>query len=95
MGWLPKGYAACDTCGFERVVLEDRDAAIQLMRAGGWAYLKGETIGGKQFETILCPGCRKDERKRSRDTTTVEQEALPLDWEKGRVVVGRQGFSSR
>lgn len=95
MGWLPRSYAACDTCGFERVVLEDRDAAIQLLRAGGWHHMRGKTLGGQEFETILCRKCAKDERRRTRVKEEVEQDALPLNWEEGRIVVGKQGVQSR
>lgn len=95
MPWLPNGYAVCDTCGLERVCVEDRHMAIQMMRAAGWGHMKGLTEGGQEFETILCRGCRKDERKRSRNTPTMEQDVLPLDFEGGRETIGRQGFSSR
>lgn len=57
--------------------------------------MAGQTLEGKQFETILCPKCVKEEKKRSRAPKEIEQDTLPLDFEEGRIVVGRQGFSSR
>lgn len=95
MGWLPKDMVKCDNCPLGRQVVADRQQAIQLLRAGGWRHLEGKTEGGQDHEVILCPGCAKEQRRRSRGKETLEQDALPLDWEKGRIVVGRQGISSR
>lgn len=96
MPWTPTGDATCDTCGHLRFCPEDRALAVQMMRAGGWRHMKGTTEGGREFETILCPRCAKDEKRRTRSSKeTIEQEELPLDFEAGRVVVGKQGFSSR
>ena len=96
MGWMVKqDCAVCDGCGATRGVTGDREESVQLLRAGGWRHLKGKTLGDEDFETILCPGCVKDQRRRSRDKTQVEQDTLPLDFEEGRIVVGRQGVSSR
>jgi hypothetical protein len=95
MGWLPGGDAVCDTCPKIRVCVDDRALAIQMMRAGGWRHMAGTTLGGQDFETILCPGCAKDERRRGRTNKDIEQDALPIDWEEGRIVVGKQGVQSR
>lgn len=95
MGWLPKGDAQCDTCPSIRTCVADRNLAIQMMRAGGWRHMQGKTLGGQDFETILCPDCAKQEKKRVRSKGEAVQEALPLDWEQGRIVVGRQGVQSR
>lgn len=97
MGWLPKGDAACDNedCGAIRICVDDRHKAIQMMRAGGWRHMEGKTLGGQDFETILCPKCAKDERRRTRVKAEPDQDVLPLDFEEGRVVVGRQGVQSR
>lgn len=95
MGWLASGDAACDTCATVRICVSERAKAIQMMRAGGWRHMEGKTLGGQDFETILCPGCTRDERRRTRTKADVEQDALPLDWEEGRAVVGKQGFQSR
>lgn len=95
MPWTPKGYAVCDSCGRERVCVEDRQMAIQMLRASTWRHMKGTTLGGQEFETILCSSCAKDEHKRKRTKETIEQEELPLDFESGRIVTGKQGFASR
>lgn len=95
MSWLPAGYVGCDTCGAQRVGVEDRDATIQMIRAAGWRHMKGTTIGGQDFETILCPGCAKEERRRPRKSVDPQEETLPLDFEEMRIVVGKQGYSSR
>lgn len=96
MGWLmPLGHVGCDSCGATRWTCDDEQQAIQMLRAGGWRHMAGKTLGGQEFETILCPGCVKDERKRSRGKKEIEQDTLPLDFEKGRIVVGGQGISSR
>jgi hypothetical protein len=95
MGWLASGDAACDTCEHVRICVPERERAIQMMRAGGWRHMKGKTLGGQDFETILCPTCAKDERRRRRKQEPTDQEALPLDWEEGRIVVGKQGVQTR
>lgn len=96
MGWTVKqDCAVCDVCGATRGVTHDREQSVQLLRAGGWRHMAGETLEGKEFETILCPKCVKDEKKKSRGTKEIVQDTLPLDFEEGRIVVGRQGISSR
>lgn len=95
MGWLPKGYAACDTCGIARAVVSDREASIQLLRAGGWRHMAGRTLGGQDFETILCAGCTKDEHRRSRTKPSEQEDTLPIDWEAHRVVRGKEGIQHR
>lgn len=96
MGWTVKqDCAVCDNCGATRGVTADREESVQLLRAGGWRHMAGQTLEGKQFETILCTKCVKEEKKRSRAPKEIEQDTLPLDFEEGRIVVGRQGVSSR
>lgn len=95
MPWLEKGDAQCDNCPSVRTCVPDRAQSIQMMRAAGWRHLEGTTLGGKAFETILCPPCVGTEHKRSRLKAETDQQELPLDFESGRVVPGRQGFSSR
>lgn len=95
MGWLPNGDAKCDVCPAIRVCVDDRHQAIQMMRAGGWRHMKSTTLGGQEFETILCPKCTKDQKRKTRAKAELEEDVLPLDFEEGRVVVGRQGVSSR
>lgn len=95
MGWMPKDMVKCDNCPLGRQVVADREQSIALLRAGGWRHLKGTTEGGQDFETILCPGCTREQRKRSRAKEVLPQDTLPLNFEEGRIVVGRQGVSSR
>lgn len=94
MPWLLCGDATCDTCGHVRVAACTQGDTIEMMRAAGWAHMKGTTLGGQEFETILCPACRRDEKRRTRVKAEMDQEALPLNWEEGRVI-GGQGVSSR
>lgn len=82
---MPLGDAQCDSCGAIRVGNFDRAVAIEMIRAGGWHHMVGNTIGGVPFESILCKRCGHDEHKRPRSTVVIEQEALPLDWEGARV----------
>lgn len=95
MAWRPDGDAACDSCKAIRVGAATKQATIQMMRAAGWRHMCGKTLGGQEFETILCPKCAKDEKRRARKTEEAEQDVLPLDWEEVRIVVGGQGVSSR
>lgn len=76
MPWLESGDAVCDTCGKARIGHLDRHQAIQMLRAGNWHHAKGLTIGGVPYEAILCPGCARDEHKRTRKIITIEQDAL-------------------
>lgn len=95
MPWLKDGDVACDTCGFKRGGVPDIAVSVQMLRAGGWGYFRGVNIGGEEFETIACPRCRKDEKRRPRVKESIEQDVLPLDFEEGRIVGGQQGVSSR
>lgn len=95
MGWTPKGDAACDTCGTVRMCIGNRHQAIQMMRVAGWRHMKGETLGGQEFETILCRDCASNEHRRVRTKSPLEQDELPLQWDTERKSVGGQGISSR
>lgn len=62
MGWDGKGNAHCDTCDAVKEVNHD----TQVLRAFGWHHSQGKTLGGKDYEGILCGTCARDERKRER-----------------------------
>lgn len=94
MPWLPDGDAQCDTCEQVRIAFDDRHHTIQVMRAAGWRHMKGTTLGQVPFETILCPGCTKEQKRKTRTKQEGVQEALPLDWQEEKTV-GGQGVSSR
>lgn len=55
----------------------------------------GKTLGGQDFETILCPDCTKGERKRTRVKNDGVQEELPLNWEEPQRAGGKEGIQSR
>jgi hypothetical protein len=95
MPWTPQGDAVCDTCGVVRAADGDRHHAIQIIRAGGWHHAAGKTLGGADFEAILCARCARDERRRTRQLPLPQQEALPFDWENWRHTPDGQGFQSR
>lgn len=97
MSWTSLGDAVCDSCGDARIGNIDRDAAIQLIRAGGWHHATGTTIGGVPYEVILCKTCAHEERKRPRATANLQgQEQLPIDWEQWRINGSAgSGYTSR
>lgn len=57
--------------------------------------MEGKLEGGDDFETILCPKCVRESRRKPRGNKELDQEALPLDWEQNRIVVGQQGVQAR
>lgn len=62
MTWDAKGTAHCDSCrAFKEV-----DGDTNRLRALGWHHSKGTTVGGADYEGILCPLCARNERKRER-----------------------------
>jgi len=60
-----------------------------------WHYGSGETIGGQQYEQLLCPACSKNEYRRVIVKPTIEQDALPFDWEALRPEVKGTGGHTR
>lgn len=60
-----------------------------------WHYGEGETIGGQQYEVLLCPACSKDTKRRIVAKPVLEQEPLPFDWDALRPEVKSQGGYSR
>lgn len=96
MGWDARGCGVCDSCGRQGAGNAHRATAVEMLRVLGWHHSKGTTIGGHQYEGILCPGCARDEhRKNSRKKELPEQDALPLNWENYRVQEQGEGFQSR
>lgn len=78
--WDAKGCGVCQTCGKIGPGHARRPENIDFLRVLGWHYGSGETIGGKQYEMLLCPHCSKDEKRRVIVKPSIEQDALPLDW---------------
>lgn len=73
-----------------------REAAIQIIRAGGWHHALGQTMGGTPYEAILCKRCAREEHKRPPKKPPLEQdETLPLNWEEWRHIERGEGFQSR
>lgn len=92
--WDAKNNAIC-ACGRVGPGHERRDVAIQYLLGLGWHHSAGTTIGGQQYEAVLCPACAKDERKRKVKKFSFDEEALPLDWAACKPEVTGEGFSSR
>lgn len=93
--WTPEGNAICQSCGAKEAGHSVRRIAIDFLRVMRWHYGSGETIGGQQYEVLLCPGCSSDTHKRIRTAATMEQDALPFDWEALRVQPKTQGGHTR
>ena len=87
--WDSKGNGICGTCA--RKGPDD----VEVLRALGWYYGAGSTIGGSQYEALLCPACAKDEKRRVVTKVSIEQDALPIDWGRYRAVVKGQGGHTR
>lgn len=65
--------------------MSTRDQTIQLIRAAGWHYWEGETMGGGRSQMTLCRTCVHDEKRMSRKQIEIEQDSLPLSWEECKV----------
>ena len=88
--WDARGCGICQTCGKVGPGHEVRRLGIEFLRVLGWHYGNGETIGGDQYEVLLCAACAKDEHRRVIKKPSIDQDALPIDWEQFKV----QGKSS-
>jgi hypothetical protein len=87
--WGSKGNGICGTCGREG------PRNIEVLRALGWHYGNGDTIGGAQYEVLLCPACAKDEKRRVVRKPSIEQDSLPIDWGQYAAVEKGQGGNTR
>lgn len=72
--WDGKGNALCH-CG------ATGPDSVELLRAARWHHSKGTTIGGAQYEDIMCPACAHDTHRRVIVKSTIEQDDLPFDWD--------------
>lgn len=95
MAWGKGNQGICDTCGKTEAGHERQNLAIEFLRVMRWHHSKGVTVGGEPYESLLCPDCAGDTHKRIRTTVTIEQDALPFDWEALRVTPKGEGFASR
>lgn len=80
--WDDKGNARCH-CGSTWPAAATRDVTVQMLRARGWHHSAGKTLGGDDYEALLCPTCVKGEKKR-RTTPSgsgLDQDALPINWD--------------
>lgn len=87
--WDAKGNGICQTCG--KVGVED----VEVLRALGWHYDKGRTIGGQDYEALLCPHCAKGAHRKTIIKSTLEQDQLPIDWGQYRALPKSQGGHTR
>lgn len=93
--WTAEGNGICQSCGRTEAGHSVRKIAIEFLRVMRWHYGTGETIGGQQYEVLLCPDCSNDQHRRPRQTVTLEQDALPIDWEQFKVLPKTQGGHTR
>lgn len=68
---------------------------MEILRALGWHYGKGVTIGGDAYEALLCPHCAKDTTRRVVVKSTLEQDQLPIEWAAYRQQPKSQGGHTR
>lgn len=87
--WDGKGSGLCQTCG------GSGPDNVEVLRALGWHYGNGVTMGGAAYEVLLCPRCAKDEKRRTVNRAAIEQDALPIDWDQYAAVVKWQGGHTR
>lgn len=90
-----RGDGICQSCGKTSPGHEVRARAIEVLRARGWVYGSGVTIGGQPYEALLCPSCTRDEKRPVRVKRILDQDALPFDWEQGGAAVRGAGIESR
>lgn len=93
--WDTRGNGICQTCGKTEAGHEVRKIAIEFLRVMRWHYGAGETIGGQQYEVLLCPACAKDTHRRVLTKPTIEQDELPIDWGQCEPVHKTQGGHTR
>jgi hypothetical protein len=91
--WDKAGNGVCQTCGKLGPGYARRKLAIDFLRVLGWHYGAGETIGGQQYEQLLCPVCSKNEHRRAVTKPSIDQDELPIDW--GQVQEQSQGGHTR
>lgn len=87
--WDAKGNGICQTC--DRTGPSD----VQVLRALGWHHGAGVTIGGQDYEALLCPNCAKDVKRKVIIKSTMKQDQLPIDWGHYRQQPKSQGGHTR
>ena len=93
--WSADGNAICQGCGKTEAGHSVRKLAIEFLRVMRWHYGNGETIGGQQYEVLLCPDCSNETHRRVVNKSTIEQDALPIDWDQYVVTPKSQGGHTR
>jgi len=93
--WDKAGNGVCQTCGTLGPGYARRKLAIDFLRVLGWHYGEGVTIGGQQYEVLLCPDCSKNQKRRVVTKPEIDQDELPIDWEQYRVQPRTQGGHTR
>lgn len=93
--WSADGNAICQSCGKTEAGHSVRRIAIEFLRVMRWHHGSGVTIGGQQYEVLLCPSCSSDTHKRVVSKPTIEQDALPIDWNQFVVQPKTQGGHTR
>lgn len=74
--WDARGNGICQSCGCTGPGHEVRRLGIEFLRVLGWRHGEGVTIGGHQYEDLLCPQCSRNEKKAVRTKVSIEQDAL-------------------
>lgn len=60
-----------------------------------WHHGSGVTIGGQQYEVLLCPDCSNETRRRVVVRPNIKQDALPIDWDQFKLQPKTQGGHTR
>ena len=93
--WSADGNGICQGCGKTEAGHSVRRIAIDFLRVMRWHYGSGQTIGGQQYEVLLCPDCSNDSHKRVVSKPVIDQDVLPFDWGQYVVQPKTQGGHTR
>lgn len=94
MAWDAHNNGLCDSCGRKGPGHDSRRIAVEYLRALGWHHSHGRTIGGDEYDAILCPQCAKNEKQKKLTKSTLDDEPLPLNWEEFRPEARGPGYQS-
>lgn len=93
--WTPEGNGVCQGCGKVETGHGVRATTIEVLRVMRWHYGSGMTIGGQQYEVLLCPDCSSETHRRVVIKPSIEQDALPIDWDQFKMQPKPQGGHTR
>jgi hypothetical protein len=75
--WLANGDARCDSCPATYPAIGDRAITSQALLVSNWGSWDGKLGDGETGQFIICPRCRREQRKTRVIRSAIQDVALP------------------